>query len=50
MLGDVYKRQRQVIEKLGVKPDIESKVSVDDITNRKDTVIIDAVEYLKSIL
>ena len=41
---------RQVIEKLGVKPDIESKVSVDDITNRKDTVIIDAVEYLKSIL
>ncbi|MBI51956.1 MAG: hypothetical protein CL779_01900 [Chloroflexi bacterium] len=41
---------RQIIEKLGVKPDIEAKVSEDDITNRKDTVIIKAVEYLKSIL
>ena len=41
---------RQIIEKVGVIPDIESKLTMDDVTDRKDTVIINAVEYLKSII
>ena len=40
----------QVIEKLGVEPDIKANVTIDDMSNRKDTVIINAVEYIKSIL
>ena len=41
---------RQVIEKVGVIPDIESKLTMDDVTKGIDTVIIDAVEYLKSYI
>ena len=41
---------RQIIEKVGVIPDIESKLTMDDVTDRKDTVIINAVEYLKSLI
>ena len=41
---------RQTIEKVGVIPDIESKLTMDDVTNGRDTVIINAVEYLKSLI
>ncbi len=41
---------RQIIEKVGVIPDIESKLTMDDVTNGRDTVIINAVEYLKSLI
>jgi carboxyl-terminal processing protease len=40
---------RQSIERIGVIPDIESKLTMEDVNSGIDTVIIDAINYFSTI-
>ena len=47
-LKDIFIEKKLFNEEKKVK--VGANVTIDDMSNRKDTVIINAVEYIKSIL